>query len=323
MSAASFDVAALRQLLPEPIVGPVTSVTPIHMGLSGAGVFAVTGARGEYILRVQGERADDLSWTQQLRVLRRAAEHGIAPAILHVDEGARAVISVRVGVPLPAALADPAQRAPAIAAVVERVRALHAIDPSGVEERDAVDFARGAWEAQRGRAGFPGWAAGIGAALDAIAAVLARDPRRVVSHNDLNPGNVLWDGARAWLVDWEVAGLAHPYYDLAAFVTFLALDTEAANGLLALQERAPLDDGARATFAALRQLVALVAGCIFLGLVPNLAVLTAPTRADAPTLLACYAEMRAGKLDLQAPRGRAAVGLALLRIGTEPTQPSV
>jgi aminoglycoside phosphotransferase (APT) family kinase protein len=320
MSAASFDVAALRHLLPEPIVGEVTSVTPIHMGLSGAGVYAVTSARGEYILRVQGERADDRSWSHQMRVLRRASEHGIAPAIVHVDEAARAVISTRVaGVPLHVALADPAQRGLAIVGVVTQLRALHAIDPSGIEARDAVDYARGAWQAQRARAGFPGWTAGIGAALDTIAAVLARDPRRVFGHNDVNPGNVLWDGARAWLVDWDVAGLAHPYYDLAVLATFLNLDAEAAHGLLALQEQAPLDDGARATFAALRKLVELVAGCIFLGLVPDLTVLTAPTRADAPTLAAVYAEMGAGTLDLQAPRGRAALGLALLRLGTEPT----
>jgi aminoglycoside phosphotransferase (APT) family kinase protein len=323
VSAASIDGAALTHLLPEPVVGEVVSVTPIRMGLSGAGVYAVTGARGDYILRVQGERADESFWTQQLLVLRRAAERGIAPPIVHVDERARAVISKRVtGVPLPAALADPAQRGVAIAGVVTQLRALHAVDPDGIGERDAVTYARGVWQEQRLRPGFPTWAAGTGAALEAIAAVLARDTRRVVSHNDVNPGNVLWDGTRAWLVDWEVAGLGHPYYDLAAFATFLNLEAEAAHGLLALQEQSPLDDEARATFAAMRQLVGLVAGCVFLGLVPDLAVYPAPTRADAPTLAGCYGEMRAGRLDLQTPRGRAAFGLALLRLGTEARWPA-
>ncbi|HET7456677.1 MAG TPA: phosphotransferase [Gemmatimonadaceae bacterium] len=320
MSTSSFEAGALRHLLPESVVGEVTLVTPIHLGLSGAGVWAVTSARGEYVLRVQGDRADGHSWTQQLLVLRRAAECGIAPAVVHVDEAARAVVSARVaGVPLPAALGDPAQRTAAIAGVVAQLRALHAVDPAGVEERDAVDYARRAWAAQRARPGFPSWAAGVGDALDAIATWLARDPRRVVGHNDVNPGNVLWDGARAWLVDWEVAGLAHPYYDVAALATFLALDADAANGLLALQERAPLDDDARATFAALRRLVALVAGCTFLGLVPDLAVFPAPTRAEAPTMHELYAALRTGAYALQEPRGRAAFGLALLRVGTEAT----
>jgi hypothetical protein len=51
--------------------------------------------------------------------------------------------------------------------------------------------------------------------------------------------------------------------------------------------------------------------------VPDLAGLAAPTRDDAPTLAACYAEMRLGTLDMQTTRGRAGFALALLRLGTE------
>ena len=32
-----------------------------------------------------------------------------------------------------------------------------------------------------------------------------RAPASVSSHNDLNPRNVLYDGQRLWLVDWEAA----------------------------------------------------------------------------------------------------------------------
>jgi aminoglycoside phosphotransferase (APT) family kinase protein len=216
-------------------------------------------------------------------------------------------------------LADPALRGNAIADVVRQLRATHEIDPVGVGERDGILYARAVWQDQQRRAGFPGWAGGVGNALDAIAALLARDPRRVVSHNDVNPSNVLWDGTRTWLVDWEVAGLNHPYYDLAAFASFLDLGADAAHALLQMQEQSPVDDAARATFAALRQLVALAIGCVFLSLVPDLTERTAETRTDAPTLVACYAEMRSGALDLQTPRGRAAFGLAFLRIGTEPS----
>jgi aminoglycoside phosphotransferase (APT) family kinase protein len=314
---------AVRHLLPESILGNVSTVTPVHMGLSGAGVYSVTSARGEYILRVQGRQAEDEYWTQQLLIWRRAAEHGVAPAIVHVDEAHRAVISRRVrGVPLPAALADASLRGTAIADVVRQVRSTHEIDPSGVSERDGIAYARAVWDDQRRRAGFPQWASGVGDALTEIAAVLARDSRRVVSHNDVNPGNVLWDGTRTWLVDWEVAGLNHPYYDLAAFVNFLDLGADAAHALLQMQEQSPLDDAARATFAALRQLVALAIGCVFLSLVPDLTERTAETRSDAPTLAACYAEMRTGELDLQTPRGRAAFGLAFLRIGIDPSTKS-
>jgi aminoglycoside phosphotransferase (APT) family kinase protein len=318
VSAPSFDRAELLRVMPVAVIGEVSAITPIRMGLSGAGVYAVTSDRGEYVLRVQDSGTDDSFWSQHLLILRRAAERGVAPPVVHVDEDARAVLSVRVaGVPLPAVLGDPSQRQRAIQDVVARVRSLHEIDRTGIDERDGVGFARGVWEQQGRRAGFPTWAAGASSAFDHIAAVLARDPRRVVSHNDVNPGNVLWDGTRAWLVDWEVAGLWHPYYDLAAFVTFLALDAERGYDLLALQEGSAVDAKARETFAAMRQLVALAVGSIFLSMVPDLSMVSAPAREDAPTQAECGAAMRRGEFDLQTPAGRARFGLAFLRTAME------
>jgi aminoglycoside phosphotransferase (APT) family kinase protein len=313
MSGLAPEFAAIAPLLPGEHVGTVTAIQPISMGLSGAGVYAVSSTRGELVLRVQPERGDASHWAQQLRVLRRAAERGVAPALVYVDETARAIVVTRVaGVPLAAALADPGQRGAVLASVVAQLRALHALDVAGIEEREPLAYAREQHAAQRARPGFPVWAAALEPIFDAIEATLARDPRRVVSHNDLNPGNVLWDGARAWLVDWEVAGLTHPFYDLAALAMFLQLDDAAAHGLLAQHEQRPIDDGARATFAALRRLAALLCGLTFASLVPDLGFLPA----SAPTLAAFYAELRAGTVDLQDPRGRGAFALALLQLGT-------
>jgi len=39
--------------------------------------------------------------------------------------------------------------------------------------------------------------------------------RPVLCHNDLMPGNLIDDGQRLWLVDWEYAGVGHPLFDLA------------------------------------------------------------------------------------------------------------
>lgn len=36
-------------------------------------------------------------------------------------------------------------------------------------------------------------------------------------HNDMLPANVLDDGDRVWIVDWEYAGVGHPLFDLAGF----------------------------------------------------------------------------------------------------------
>ncbi len=303
--------AAIAHLLPTAALGEVRAVRRISTGQSGAGVYAVDSDRGAWVLRISAE-PEAARWALQLRLLRQVAGAGLAPAIVHVDEAARAVVQVRiVGGPLTAALADPAQRRPALVGVVDQLRALHALDAGDVDERDPVAFARAQLATQRARPGFPGWAAAVEAVIGDAAARLAGDSRRVLGHNDVNPGNVIWDGTRAWLIDWDGAGRAHPFYDLAALAMFLQLDDDAAHGLLALQEQWPLDDDAHATFAALRRLAASLCGLSFLALVPDLGALPV----SPPTLADVYGRLRAGTLDLQQAAGRAVFALGLLQVG--------
>ncbi len=55
-----------------------------------------------------------------------------------------------------------------------------------------------------------------GAHLERIAQAMPREPARLVSsHNDLNLRNILFDGERLWLIDWESAYRNHPLVDTA------------------------------------------------------------------------------------------------------------
>ena len=44
------------------------------------------------------------------------------------------------------------------------------------------------------------------------------------SHNDLNPNNILYDGEKFTLIDWESAGLSDPFFDLATVSNFMIFD---------------------------------------------------------------------------------------------------
>jgi thiamine kinase-like enzyme len=306
----------LLTLLPESKVGAVRGAEPLTGGLSGALVYGVTTSTGAYVLRVQSDAIDTTFFEQYLRILRRASDAGIAPPLVHVDEGARAVVSARIqGMPLPAVLANPGRREVVLLSVVDLLRRLHALDPSGIAARDPVPYARAVWEKGRERPGFPAWARELGPALDEFAAMLTRDTRRVLGHNDVNPGNFLWDGERAWLVDWDVAGLAHPHYDLATLAMFLGLEDDVAFALAARHDGEPLDETSRATFRCLRQLVALLCGLTFVSLVPDLTVREAPALSDAPSLVDVYQGLRAGRLDMRTPYAQLSMGLALLALG--------
>lgn len=46
----------------------------------------------------------------------------------------------------------------------------------------------------------------------------------VSSHNDSKPDNIVFDGKRPWLVDWESAFLNDPYLDLSIVANFVVID---------------------------------------------------------------------------------------------------
>jgi len=57
--------------------------------------------------------------------------------------------------------------------------------------------------------------------------------RLVLGHNDLLPGNILWDGTRHWLIDWEYAGFNSGLFDLGGLASNNGLDIAAETRLLA------------------------------------------------------------------------------------------
>src|SRR5688500_13291271 len=108
---SSIEQQALLPLLPDDRVGAVHAIQAIRGGLSCAEVDKATTSRRNYVMRIEAEHAVDARWTQQLLILRRAAERGVVPPIVHVDHAARTVISARIaGVTLAAALGYPTQR---------------------------------------------------------------------------------------------------------------------------------------------------------------------------------------------------------------------
>ena len=58
------------------------------------------------------------------------------------------------------------------------------------------------------------------------------DPDMVSSHNDLfKPDNILFDGQRVWLVDWEAAFLNDRYADLAVVANLVVTNDAEETGL--------------------------------------------------------------------------------------------
>jgi hypothetical protein len=291
--------------------GAIRSVTPVSVGLSGAGVYAVATETGDFFLRRSA--GVDESFARMLAAQNAAAGEGIAPPIIFADETLGVTIAEKAnGVSIGAALARPDVRPLVLRTVAETLARLHAIAAPELP-RTEPSLARSVWGPQASRDGFPAWAKSFDAHLDAAETALANDQRRVFSHNDVNPVNLIWDNAKVWLVDWEHASLAHPYSDLAIFSMFAILSDADALALLAIQEGASIAPEQRETFLALRNMVRMIYGAVFLRLIPDLKTVAFTNRDATPPLAECYGRMAAGTLDVRTPAGQALLGTAILR----------
>lgn len=48
--------------------------------------------------------------------------------------------------------------------------------------------------------------------------------RTVISHRDLDPKNVMWNGDKPYIIDWEAAGYVNPYQELLEVINYWADD---------------------------------------------------------------------------------------------------
>ena len=302
----------IARLLPADRFGNVLAVNSFPHGLSGAAVYDVATDAGEFVVRVLANLGRE-QWHRRITLLRAVADAGIAPPLAWVDEGERATVSPKIPGQLATALADPAARPRAIASVVETLARLHRLPADAFAPADPIAMTRMLWDDQVAKPGFPAWATPAAALIDRAAARLDADPRRVPSHNDMNPTNVLWDDARVWLVDWDASGLTHPYYDLAVLSMFLRFDDATALDLLGRQEGTRISQEQAETFRALRRLAAVLCGSMFLHLAGDLTAVVPRHLDETPTLLQFYARLRTGELALRSSIGQAMFGASMLK----------
>jgi aminoglycoside phosphotransferase (APT) family kinase protein len=230
----------------------VGAVTPVTGGITTASTFRIESGGRHYLLRVEGEPSP-LRNPHQYVSMRIATEAGIAPAIHYVDEAARIVVIDFVEKqPLKTFPGGPRALAQALGELFSRVQATP-VFPYYVNYADIV--AR--LFAHVRRTGL--FAAGV---LDAHVERLellreaydAGSTRLVSSHNDPTPNNILFDGERLWLIDWESACRNDPLVDAAIVSDHFARSQELEDVLLAAWfGRAP-DEARLATVRALTRL---------------------------------------------------------------------
>jgi aminoglycoside phosphotransferase (APT) family kinase protein len=144
-------------------------------------------------------------------------------------------------------------------------------------------------------------------------------PPLVLSHNHVNPSNLVYDGQDILLLDWDAAGANDPFYDLAAASVFLRMDELTCRKLLASYDDKPIAP-LPARFAYNRRLVAVLCGAMFLRLALQSRYPGATgeeTLASTPALGEVYSRLRSGSLTMATGEGQWWFGLALLKASCE------
>ncbi|MBI3495961.1 MAG: phosphotransferase [Proteobacteria bacterium] len=289
---------------------PIGSVTPIAGGASGASPFRVEVGDRRYLVRVEG-RASPLHNPHQYVSMRIAAEAGIAPRIHYIDEAARVTVTDFIEQqPLQVYPGGPRALAQALGKLLGRLQAAP-VFPQFVDYPDIV--AR--LFAHVRRTGL--FAAGL---LDAHVERLERvreayaagSARLVSSHNDPIPSNILFDGERLWLIDWESAYRNDPLVDVATVLDTLAPSPELEDVLLqAWLGHAP-DEALRARLELIRALTRLYYAGVLLSASAAASRAIPDTDLSAPTLPELQQAIREGRLKPGAPETKHILGKMFL-----------
>jgi thiamine kinase-like enzyme len=196
----------------EPALGPAQgSPAPLEGGITNRNYRVRMGGE-EYVLRLHGKDTGLLGISREAEALASsaAAELGIAPELAASFPGGMVTRYVPCETLSAQAVAE---RAEELAVALRRFHGAAVRLPASFWVPDLLaDYARTL--AARGGDPSPALGEAEGLAVRIVAAI--GDVERRPCHNDLLPGNVIWDThtRRLMIVDWEYAGMGDPWFDL-------------------------------------------------------------------------------------------------------------
>ena len=276
-------------------------------------VFRIVVRGTPFLLRII-MRTDDP--TRHFACMKAAAEAGLAPRVWYTSVEDKISITDFVEA-VPFAVTDALVRMPAT------LRALHALPPFPrienhintscmflLNEGPALDAVIRRCQASNN---LPKSESDELFALYAqVAAVYPRDGSDMVSsHNDLfKPDNILFDGRRVWLVDWEAAFLNDRYADLAVLANLLVTNDAEEGVYLQKYFGRPPDEYQLARFFLMQQVAHMFYTMAFLllgssGNSPNQSV-------SAPEFRDFHRRFWAGEFKLEDSQTKAVYGKAHL-----------
>lgn len=186
----------------------------LAQGLSGAAVYKILIDGVPYLLKIVSPGADLHFDAQYL-----ASESGIAPKLIYKNK--ESGVSLSQWIDATAFPAAGAGQEALFAQLAGRVREIHSIktEAPSVDIFDKVDELL-KWFSTSSISEWPVVAACLNKYAKIKDVFPSENDDLVFCHNDLNPGNILCESGRIWIIDWQAACLGNRYVDLASICNF-------------------------------------------------------------------------------------------------------
>ncbi len=276
----------------------VDSISVLKGGLSNAQVYKLVVGGQAYVLRIVMRVEAFNDPLRQYLCMKRAADAGIAPQVYYASaEDALSITAFVEAQPLP-----PGETL--ISPLAEMIKTIHATPsfPPLVNFLDGVDLFIGNYRAT-GLLPESATEEHFRYYAQIQQAYPRHDPDLVSSHNDLNRGNLLYDGRKLWVIDWEAAFLNDRYVDLAIVGKAFAPDAAREDRFLRAYFGAALDDYRRARYFLMVQITHFYYGLILLNMVAGAGARAGGFVADpgmeTPSMGAFHQQIGTGTISLQ------------------------
>jgi thiamine kinase-like enzyme len=243
--------AAWRQAAALPLWGDPVEPSDLRGGLSNVN-FVVEDAGQKFVVRIGGDNeAHGVVRKNELAASRAAYAAGVAPRVAYAEPGVLVLDFVEGRTLTPADVRDPKN----LPRIVEIVRRTHREVPKHLRGPGVLfwvfhvvrDYAHTLSE-------LPSTDLGHLRRLIAQSERLERavgPVDLVFGHNDLLAANLIDDGKRLWLVDWEYAGFNSPLFDLGGLASNSEMPVKLRETMLEYYFDKQVTDELRHRFAAM------------------------------------------------------------------------
>ena len=199
---------------------------PIGGGFSGGHLYSLRLNNTDYIVRRTGGVYGPKGAPQEVAIIKEASKLGICPKLYYANSETGLIIMEKIDNILPPEfcprmLLSTPELLEQMAAHLRSLNKLK-LDKSCITDRfEMVIFKEAAESIDKS----PLSAAELKTVEEVLSWPVDKS-QRVITHNDVHCRNLLFDGKKLYIIDWEMAGWGLPGYDLAGFCNFQVMTRE-------------------------------------------------------------------------------------------------